>query len=264
MVRLPGGQFEMGTAEADLERLQHVYGVRRRELFASEVPRHRVRLAPFLLDACPVTNVEFQRFVAAAPEWAPGRIPASYQNGQYLRHWHGDEYPPDLAEHPVVNVSWYAALAYARWAGKRLPTEAEWEFAARGGVDAAEFPWGSAPPSPARANYAASGLGTTTPVASYPASPYGLYDMAGNVWEYCLDEWQVDFYGRSGLENPLAGAEPLERLLTDAFLAVTTRRVIRGGSWDGAPVNLRVAYRDSHPPAGAGNHVGFRCAQSVA
>src|SRR5262245_27858182 len=119
MVCLPGGQFQMGTDEADLERLARVFGVRRRELFAPEVPRHGVRVDPFWLDAYPVTNAEFQRFVAAAPEWAPDRIPARYDNGRYLQHWRGAAHPPDLAEHPVVNASWYAAMAYARWAGKR-------------------------------------------------------------------------------------------------------------------------------------------------
>lgn len=263
MVRVPGGQFEMGTAEADLERLQRVYGVRRRELFAPEVPRHTVRVDPFLLDACPVTNAAFQRFVDAEPEWAPGRIPARYHNGAYLRHWTGTSHPTELGDHPMVNVSWYAAVAYARWAGKRLPMEAEWECAARGELADSEFPWGTAPPDPSRANYGASGRGTTTPVGSYPPNPYGLYDLAGNVWEYCLDEWQADYYVDSPMENPLAGTEPLERLLAGGFLGITTRRVIRGGSWDGAPLNLRVAYRDSHPPAGAGPHVGFRCARSV-
>ncbi|MBI3971202.1 MAG: formylglycine-generating enzyme family protein [Chloroflexi bacterium] len=263
MVRLAGGRFEMGTAEADLARLPQMYGVRRRELFAPEVPRHPVRVDPFLLDVYPVTNAEFKRFVDAAPEWAPSRVPAHYHNGAYLRHWNGDEHPPAFADHPVANVSWYAAMAYARWAGKRLPTEAEWEFAARGGRADAEFPWGSAPPDASRANYGASGLGTTTPVGSYPSNPYGLYDLAGNVWEYCLDEWQADFYARSPQENPLAGGEPLDRFVTDGFFRITARRVIRGGSWGGTPLNLRVAYRDSHPPSGAGNHVGFRCARPV-
>src|SRR5436190_1752077 len=187
MVHLPGGQFEMGTDEADLERLQRTYGVRRRELFAPEVPRHTVRVDPFWLDACLVTNAEFGRFVDATPAWAPDRIDNRYHNGRYLQRWHGAAPPPELAEHPVVNVSWYAAMAYARWAGKRLPTEAEWESAARGGLADGDFPWGDAPADPSRANYGASGLGTTTPVGSFPAHPHGLYDLAGNVWEYCLD-----------------------------------------------------------------------------
>ena len=263
MVRVPGGQFAMGTRATDVARLQQVYGVRRAELLAPEVPRHVVRVDPFWLDATPVTNAAFKRLVDAEPAWAPGSVPEHFHNGEYLRHWQGSDHPPELADHPVVNVSWYAAMAYARWAGKRLPTEAEWECAARGGQADAEFPWGSAPLEPSRANYGASGLGTTTPVGSYPANPYGLHDLAGNVWAYCLDEWHQDFYTRSPEDNPLAGAESLEQLMVGGFLEVTTRRVIRGGSWGAASLQLRVTFRDGHPPAGAGSHVGFRCARSV-
>jgi formylglycine-generating enzyme required for sulfatase activity len=123
----------------------------------------------------------------------------------------------------------------------------------------AEFPWGNAAVDPIRANYGDSGIGMTTPVGRYPPNGYGLYDLAGNVWEYCLDAWQEDFYTVSPVENPIAG----DHWFTgDDYLQVTTRRVIRGGSWGGGAVNLRVAYRDSHPPSGAGDHVGFRCAKS--
>ncbi len=160
----------------------------------------------------------------------------------------------------MVYVCWYAAVAYAQWAGKRLPTEAEWEFAARGGSDEAEYPWGDAPPDPGHANYAASALGTTTPVGNYPPNPYGLYDLAGNVWEYCVDEWRTDYYASSPSDNPVAGGD---LFTNDSFYQVTERRVVRGGSWGGAPVNLRVTYRDSHPPTDAGPHVGFRCARSA-
>lgn len=125
---------------------------------------------------------------------------------------------------------------------------------------AAEFPWGNDLVDATRANYSASGIGMTTPVGRYPPNGYGLYDLAGNVWEYCLDEWQEDFYAISPLQNPIAGAGGFTN---DYYRQVTTRRVIRGGSWGGAPVNLRVAYRDSHPPTGAGDHVGFRCVRSA-
>jgi formylglycine-generating enzyme len=257
MVWLAGGELQMGTAEAAIPELMRAYAVSRRELFAAEVPRHRVVLSPFWIDRSPVTNAQFQRFVAAQPQWSPEQIAPDRAGAAYLQHWAGGTCPPALADHPVVFVSWYAALAYARWAGKRLPTEAEWEYAARGGQHDAEFPWGSAPADPRRANYAASGIGTTTPVGTYPPNPYGLSDLAGNVWEFCLDAWQADFYATSPANDPRAGGEALDG---DSYLAVTSRRVIRGGSWGGSPVNLRIAYRDSHPPAGAGNHVGFRCA----
>ena len=261
MILMPGGQFEMGTPLAVIERLQHTYQIRHRDLLIPEVPQHAVYLDPFYLDAYEVTNAQFQTFLDAQPGWNPDRIAPHLHNGEYLEHWHGSTYPPHLADHPVVYVSWYAAMAYAHWVGKRLPTEAEWEFAARGGLVDAEFPWGAAPADPRRANYADSNIGTTTAVGSYPPNSYDLYDMAGNVWDYCLDEWHADFYASSPGINPVAGNHWFPG---DEFQHVTTRRVIRGGSWAGAPVNLRVAYRDSHPPTGAGPHVGFRCAQSAA
>lgn len=211
------------------------------------------------MDPYPVTNRLFKEFVADQPQWQRDQIPAYLHNGSYLHHWQNNTYPADRADHPVVYVCWYAAVAYAQWAGKRLPSEAEWEYAARGGLPDAAFPWGDAPVDVTRANYCASDIGMTTPVGAYPPNGYGLYDLAGNVWEYCLDEWQEAFYTVSPIQKPLAGAD---QSMGDDYGQVTTRRVIRGGSWGGAPVNLRVAYRDSHPPTGAGNHVGFRCVQS--
>lgn len=276
MVRLAGGRFQMGTDESAIERLQAQLGVRRREVFEAEVPAHTVEVGPFEMDVAPVTNAQLQAFVAACPEWGPDRLASEQHNGDYLRHWENGVMPEALANHPVVYVTWPVALAYARWAGKRLPTEAEWEFAARGGAPDALFPWGAAPADPARANYVANGLNTTTPVRRYPPNPYGLHDLAGNVWEFCLDEWQPGWYATLAghiTVNPLAGDLTLARLAhlapgdlrSDSLGAALYggRRVIRGGSWGGSPVNLRVAYRDSHPALGAGNHVGFRCARSA-
>ncbi|HEU5088027.1 MAG TPA: SUMF1/EgtB/PvdO family nonheme iron enzyme [Roseiflexaceae bacterium] len=255
-----GGMFRMGTPEDRLDDIQRIYGVRHRDMFEPEVPEHDVELAPFAIDKRLVTNAQFHAFLLDQPAWRPGRIAAHLHNGEYLKHWQGDNYPPDLADHPVVYVCWYAALAYAQWANKRLPSEAEWEYAARGGQPEAEFPWGTAAPDPGRANYGASGIEQTTPVGSYPPNPYGIYDLAGNVWEYCLDAWDANYYANSPRHNPIAG-EGWDMLADPA--RITSRRVIRGGSWGGSPVNLRVAYRDSHPPTGAGPHVGFRCAQSL-
>lgn len=259
MVRLDGGEFAMGTSPEQVARALRVHDIGRHDLLAAEEPRHRVRLSPFSIDTTPVTNRQFHRFVTARPAWRADRIADQLHNGSYLQHWDGHAFPPELADHPVVFVSWYAAMAYASWAGGRLPSEAEWEYAGRGGLRAAEFPWGDEPADPTRANYAGSGLGTTTAVRSCPPNAYGLYDLAGNVWEYCLDEWDPDFYARGPATDPVAGAGAGPGV--DAAL-VTTRRVIRGGSWGGAPVNLRVAFRDSHPPRGCGPHVGFRCVRA--
>jgi formylglycine-generating enzyme required for sulfatase activity len=260
MVLIPGGTFDMGTPADQIEALQRQYKVSFAGLFTAEVPRHTVQLAAFYIDPYPVTNAAFKAFLADQPAWQPEHIPDRYHNGDYLKHWTAGTYPPDKADHPVVYVSWYAAVAYAQWVGKRLPTEAEWEYAARGGLIDAEFPWGNDLPTPELVNYHASNIGDTTAVGSYPPNSYGLYDMAGNVWEYCVDEWQADYYAISPMKNPVAGRNLFE---DKGYDQVTTRRVIRGGSWGGAPVNLRVVYRDSHPAEGAGPHVGFRCVISV-
>ncbi len=269
MIFIPTGTFRMGTAPEGLLDLQQRYTVDHLEIFLPETPAHWVSVGSFYMDPYPVTNAQFKAFLDTVPEWQPGRIPEALHNGDYLKHWQGNDFPPELADHPVVYVSWYAAAAYASWANKRLPAEAEWEYAARGGQINPEFPWGCALPDPSLANYAASGIGGTCPVGSYPANGYGLYDLAGNVWEYCLDEWQPDFYAGSPHRAPLAGNPLLAEVDTPAVLLDRLgslggpRRVIRGGSWGAEPVNLRVTYRDSHPANGAGGHVGFRCARSA-
>lgn len=259
MVLIPGATFRMGTDASEIARLQQAFGINRAEVFSGEVPQHAVTLDSFYLDTHETTNSQFKKFLDKNPLWRRGRIPSRYHNGDYLKRWSGGRYPKERADHPVTNVSWHAAVAYCQWAGKRLPTEAEWEYAARGGLVAKAFPWGDEPVDKTRANYYGSRIGATAPVGSYPANGYGLFDMAGNVWEFLADEWGP--YPSSAQVNPVAGGNLFQ---DDKFLTVTTRRVIRGGSWGGAPVNLRVAYRDSHPPEGARDFVGFRCAKSAA
>ncbi len=242
----------MGT---DPEAIEHKYGhldPRLRELLKSESPRHEVEVESFYIDKYEVSNRQFQSFLDARPEWRPDRIAHRFHNSDYLKDWKRGRFPEGRAGYPVVYVSWYAAMAFAAWAGKRLPTEVEWEYAARGGRQGAEYPWGDKPPTPRLANYAESGIGHATAVGEYPPNPYGIYDLAGNVWEYCLDEWRPDYQSRRGAPE-----------LAENWREVTTRRVIRGGSWGGSAINLRVTYRDSHPPEGAGPHVGFRCVRSA-
>jgi formylglycine-generating enzyme required for sulfatase activity len=270
MIFIPTGTFRMGTEPEAIPRLQERFGCETADLFQAETPAHWVSVGSFYIDPYPVTNAQFKAFLDAVPAWRPDRIPDAFHNGEYLKHWQNNDFPPDQADHPVMYVSWYAAMAYAQWSNKRLPTEAEWEYAARGGQSNPEFPWGCEPPDPSRANFAASGYGGACPVGRHLPNPYGLYDLAGNVWEYCLDEWQPDFYSRSPRLNPLAGDFPsaglhsLDAADPPAFRRLAAaRRVIRGGSWGAAPANLRVAYRDSHPASGAGNHVGFRCVRAA-
>lgn len=258
MILIPGATFRMGTNAAEIPHLQQIFGVQRAELFEAEVPQHTVTLSDYYLDKDEVTNAQFKKFLDRNPLWRQDRIPAKYQNGNYLKHWNGNDYPKEQANYPVVNVSWYAAVAYCQRMKKRLPTEAEWEYAARGGLQDKTFPWGDEPADPTHANYSKSHLGGAVAVGSYPANGYGLYDMAGNVWEFMADEWGA--YSSTPQFNPVAGGN---LFLDNSFYAVTTRRVIRGGSWGGAPINMRITYRDSHPPDGARDFVGFRCAGSA-
>jgi sulfatase modifying factor 1 len=255
MVLVHGGTLEIGIDAAQIPRFQRIFNVDSPQLFRDEIPKHSVTIDDFYIDKYPVTNGQFKRFIDANPQWQPDRIPHDLDNGNYLKHWKLN-LPTAQRDHPVVNVNWYAAVAYCRYAGKRLPTEAEWEHAARGGLNAL-FPWGNQPVDNSRANFSGSGLSTTSPVGKYPANGYGLFDMVGNVWQFLADEWEP--YSSTSQKNPVTGGNRF--LDGTAFLRVKTRRVIRGGSFGGAPVNLWVEYRDSHPPDGSRDFVGFRCAR---
>ena len=155
----------------------------------------------------------------------------------------------EFADYPVVNVTWYQADAFCTWIGARLPTEAEWENAARG-MDGRIYPWGDQVPTQELANFAEN-VGDTTPVGSYlaGASPYGVMDMAGNVWEWMNDWYDSDYYSQSSSENPQGPA-------TGEY------RVLRGGSWYGYDYNVRSALRNYRGPDYWDSLVGFRCARS--
>ena len=252
IVLIPAGSFQMGS-EAE-------------EARDNEQPVHTVHLEAFYMDVYEVTNAQFKAFVDANPEWQKDNIEDRFHNGDYLEDWAGNNYPAGKADHPVVFVSWYAAMAYAEWAGKRLPTEAEWEYAARGGLAGKKYPWGDAEPTLADANFhdfddiVGDVVGDTTPVGQYPANGYGLYDMAGNVFEWCLDAYDADFYAVSDdSRNPIAGGE------VDNFKTIPTDswRVLRGGSWPGVARFLRVADRFRYSPTLADSGGGFRCARAV-
>ena len=241
MVLIPEGRFQMGSKNGEFD----------------EKPVHTVHVDAFYIDKYEVTNAQYKKFVDANPQWQKPGIPRAYHNGSYLNDWNQNEYPIGKGEHPVTYVSWYAAMAYAQWAGKRLPTEAEWEKAARGGLVGQRYPWGNSIDS-GKANY---GTYRTTRVGTYPANNYGLYDMAGNVREWCLDAYQGGFYKSSHRRNPLAGGTLTE--IVTRFTSQKDSRVLRGGSWSSPAQGMRVADRLGYTPTYAYPYVGFRCAKSA-
>ncbi len=258
MVFVEGGLFVMGTDFLTLDSLVDHYGFPKAYL-SSEFPPHEIALSSFFIDKTEVTNADFRKFLLEKPEWQKGRLPDTLHNGNYLRHWNNNVYPHGEDDLPVVNVSWHSAVAYCQCQNKRLATEAEWEFVARNQGDMRKYPWGNAEPDSAKANFH-GGIGRPVPVGSFPPNELGVFDLAGNVWEFTLDEWSQDYYENSPPADPVNGQKYYS---DDDLFRVNTRRVIRGGSWGGAHVNLRSRFRDSHPPTGAGDHVGFRCVREV-
>jgi formylglycine-generating enzyme required for sulfatase activity len=295
MVWIPGGTFLMGSDEH----------------YPEERPAHRAEVAGFHIDRHPVTNAEFSRFAATtghvtfaerAPSAAdyPGADPSllvpgsavffrtarrvdlhdcsqwwKYVPGADWRHPEGpDSSIADRLDHPVVHVAYEDASAYAMWAGKALPTEAEWEFAARGGLEGKIYPWGDEfmPDGKPMANtwqgefpwqnLLLDGFERTSPVGSFAANGYGLFDMAGNVWE-----WTADWFGQHAAparpccvpKNPRGGTREAS---IDPSLALIPRKVLKGGSFLCAPsycLRYRPAARIPETIDTTTCHVGFRC-----
>ncbi|MHC3467405.1 formylglycine-generating enzyme family protein [Streptomyces sp. 7R007] len=275
-VLLPGGSFLMGTDDA--------------QGFAEdgEGPVRKVTLSAFLIDAYAVTNARFARFVedtghvteaerfgwsyvfagflpGALRRGAPRPEQAPWWCGVQGAHWRAPEGPgstvDDRAGHPAVHVSWNDALAFCRWAGARLPTEAEWEYAARGGLEQARYPWGDelTPGGEHRCNIwqgrfptkntAEDGYRGTAPVDAYAPNGFGLYNVAGNVWEWCADWW-----GTRHTAGPHTDPRGPER---------GSVRVMRGGSYlchHSYCNRYRVAARTANTPDSSTGNLGFRCA----
>ena len=224
MVEIPAGEFQMGKDD---------------DLIGDDSPRHTVYLDTYWIDQTDVTNAMYALCVRA------GKCTFTIQHAPTAVHF--DD--PDYADHPVVYVTWYQAVDYCNWAGRRLPSEAEWEKAARG-TDGRPFPWGKKPVNSTLANYNDT-LGDTSSVGSYPAgaSPYGLLDMAGNVRQWVADWFDALFYRNSPLQNPLGPG-------------MGDKRVLRGGSFKDPANGVRVTTRFEHEPGSAGMNRGFRCASS--
>ena len=237
MVLIPAGEFQMGDNDAE-----------GRE---DSKPVHTVHVDAFYIDTHEVTNADYREFVRANSRWQK----AQFGDPFYLLDWTGNDYPSGKGDHPVTNVGWHAAMAYATWAGKRLPTEAEWEKAARGGLNGAKYPWGDRIAS-WHANSDSSG---TQAVGSYDPNGFGLYDVAGNVSEWCLDAYEEDFYKHSPRQNPIAGG-PIASLVNNfERVPAESRRVTRGGSWKHVESFMNVAYRLPSVPTNLSNGIGFRC-----
>jgi formylglycine-generating enzyme required for sulfatase activity len=253
---VPAGPFLMGSPDDSLA------------LFGSETPQHRVAMPAFWISKYPVTVAQFRAFVRAGGYragryWAEARAAGLWKEG-LLRGWRHQEprdrpydfgQPFNLPNHPVVGLSWYEALAFCRWLTERLheaggigsgqvvrlPAEAEWEKAARGD-DGRVYPWGDEF-DPDRCNADDTGIGSTSAVGAFPggASPHGLLDLSGNVWEWCQTQWRGSY------------AEP-----ADESLAGTARRVLRGGSFFSTQRNVRCAYRSGYNPNHRSDNIGFR------
>jgi sulfatase modifying factor 1 len=292
MVWVPGGRFRMGT-----------------EVTSDARPVHEVEVDGFWIDRTEVTNAEFARFVAATgyvtvaerppdPKLYPGADPAMLVPGSIIflppaggaglnqpsswwrytpgADWRHPEGPGSAIagreDHPVVQVGWDDAVAFARWAGKRLPTEAEWEYASRGGLEGARYVWGGEfKPSgrwqanifqgefPAR-NTVDDGFVRTAPVASFPPNGFGLHDMSGNVWEWCADWYRPDAYASSTGRNPTGPPSSV-----DPEEPGVDKRVQRGGSFlcsDDYCVRYLAGARGKGESGSAASHTGFRCVRS--
>lgn len=215
-----------------------------------ETPRHNIELSPFAIDIHPVTNEQFTRFLEVMGGEKDGnnndvirlRESRIKKNGGKLHVESG------YGKHPVVGVTWYGATAYAKWVGKRLPTEAEWEIAACGGIEDSMYPTG-ADIERSQANFFSS---DTTAVMSYPPNPYGLYDMAGNVYEWCNDWYDYNYYVAS-IQEPKNPKGPAQGVY----------RVLRGGCWKSLKDDMRCSYRHRNNPGAMNGTYGFRCVADV-
>ena len=203
--------------------------------FENEYPQHRVYLATFQLSRTHITNAQYAAFVSASGHPAPG-------------HWPNGQMPADLADHPVTYVDWHDAVTFCQWAGVRLPTEAEWEKAARG-TDARLWPWGNRPPDANRCNFDKH-ITTTSPVQQFPqsASPYGALDMAGNAWEWTSSNFRNYPYTADDGREDLTNGEA---------------RTVRGSSYTHTAREIRAADRHCFVPGTRGPYLGFRVARQT-
>lgn len=227
-VQIPGGTFTMGRTRETADDKTTM----RPLILRDDRPARKVTVRPFEMDAYEVTQADYAEFVSKTGHRTP-------------YHWQDGKVPVGKEKHPVHNVDWEDANAYCKWAGKRLPTEAEWEYAARGGLEGMDFPLGDKiTPADARFN-TAEGPG---PVGVYKPNAFGLYDMAGSVSEWCSDWFDRAYYETGPAENP-TGPE------------AGKYKIIRGGSWSDGPRRVTVFFRNWVRPNQTTPNIGFRCAK---
>jgi formylglycine-generating enzyme required for sulfatase activity len=244
MVYVPAGPFRMGTSAEQESSLVVKFSIQPGVL-QSEIPQQTLSLPGFYIDQTPVTNAEYKKFIESQPEQAvpflDNALAASFNWDKVTR-----TYPAGRDQYPVTLVTWHDAVAYCKWAGQRLPTEAEWEKSARGG-DGRIWPWGNDWDSE-KANTAEQRRGDATPVGQFPsgASVYGALDMVGNVWQWTssLDK-PYPYHPGDGREDASAQGT----------------RITRGGAWLFGAAFTRTATRSRFDPSGMSLSIGFRCAR---
>ncbi len=215
-----------------------------------EMPRHAVNLSSFAIDIHSITNEQFVRFLTAmgGEKDVNNNDIIRLRDSRIRKNAGKLTIESGYAKHPVVGVTWYGAMAYAKWVGKRLPTEAEWEAAAYGGLEGAQYPTGE-DMERSQANFFSS---DTTAVMSYPANEYGLFDIAGNVYEWCMD-WYGYHYYETSLQEPDNPQGPAQGVY----------RVLRGGCWKSLKEDMRCSHRHRNNPGVMNGTYGFRCAADV-
>ena len=299
MILIPGGEFMMGSTDS--------------LSYPDEYPQHKVSVSSFLMDKHEVTNKQFNDFVNNTGYVTTAEklykyfdhqlddsisrkgslvfdgSDLSYEQGlEDLSWWKWCDdaswrqpFGPgssiaDKMDHPVIHVSWYDAHAYAIWAGKRLPTESEWEWAARGGKEDIAYPWGNTDPNESSqkanlwqgmfpfVNEIRDGSQWSSKVGEYPPNGYGLYDMAGNVWEWCMDQYDLNAYKKRSIQNYLV--DPVSKITYDLVDPGQEKRVMRGGSFlcdETICSGYNITRRMRSTPDTGFIHTGFRCVIDV-
>jgi len=239
MIFVKGGTFTMGSTEQ-----------------SDEKPEHHILLSDFKISKYEITNIEFCEFLNERGNQTEGDktwLDIKDEDCQIIKN--GSKFSPKMGKenHPIIEVTWYGARAYCKWAGGRLPTEAEWEYAARGGKDETGYKYAGSDNIGDVAWYTKNSYDKgkdsrdygTHEVGTKKANELGIYDMSGNVWEWCSDWYDSDYYSDSPKQNP-------QGVKSGSY------RVYRGGGWSGSASDCRVANRGDFNPASSGRHLGFR------